>query len=127
MTAPNNTVEWRSFESVKVDTEAAGKLRQLDDGSFLITANASTNDAYRILVRIDSPRVAAVRLRALPHEALPKNGPGLAADGSFALSEFYIDSEGGTHRFNDAFADDEQSAYPARAATDGRGVAIGLG
>jgi hypothetical protein len=119
VTAPNKAAEWRSFESVKVDTEAAGKLRQLDDGSFLITANASANDAYRILVRIDSPRVAAVRLRALPHEALPKNGPGLAADGSFALSEFYIDSEGGTHRFNDAFADDEQSAYPARAATDG--------
>jgi hypothetical protein len=88
----------------------------------LITANASANDAYRILVRIASPRVAAVRLRALPHEALPKNGPGLAADGSFALSEFYIESEGGSHRFNDAYAptaDDEQIAYPARAAADG--------
>ncbi len=120
--AANKVVEWRSFESVKVDTEAAGKLRRLDDGSFLITANASANDAYRILVRIASPRVAAVRLRALPHEALPKNGPGLAADGSFALSEFYIDSEGGGHRFNEAFApavEDEQIAYPARAATDG--------
>ncbi len=119
VTAPSKAVEWRSFESVKVDTEAAGKLTQLDDGSFLITTNASANDAYRILVRIDSPRVAAVRLRALPHKALPKNGPGLAADGSFALSEFYIDSEGGSHRFNDAFADDEQGAYPARVATDG--------
>jgi len=119
VTAPSKAIEWRSFESVKVDTEAAGKLKQLDDGSFLITANASANDAYRILVRIGSPLVAAVRLRVLPHEALPKNGPGLAADGSFALSEFYIDSEGGGHRFNEAFADDEQSAYPARAATDG--------
>jgi hypothetical protein len=119
VTAPNEAVGWHSFESVKIDTEAAGKLRQLDDGSFLITANASQNDAYRILVRIGSPRVAAVRVRAMPHESLPKNGPGLAADGSFALSEFYIDSEGGTHRFNEAFADDEQSAYPARAAADG--------
>ncbi len=119
VTAPNKAVEWVSFDSVKFDTEAAGKLQRLDDGSFLITANASTNDAYRILVRIASPRVAAVRLRVLPHEALPKNGPGLAADGSFALSEFYIDSEGGRHAFNDAFADDEQSAYPARAASDG--------
>ncbi len=122
VTAPNKAIAWHSFESVKVDTEAAGKLRQLDDGSFLITANASANDAYRILVRIDAPRVAAVRLRVLPHEALPKNGPGLAADGSFALSEFYIDSEGDQHRFNEAFAttaEDEQSAWPARAAADG--------
>ncbi|MGH9843415.1 MAG: PSD1 and planctomycete cytochrome C domain-containing protein [Blastocatellia bacterium] len=122
VTAPNKAVEWLPFEVVKFDTEAAGKLRRLDDGSFLIAANASANDAYRILVRIDSPRIAAVRLRVLPHEALPKNGPGLAADGSFALSEFYIDSEGGQHRFNEAYApsaDDEQPAYPARTATDG--------
>jgi hypothetical protein len=119
VTAPNKTVEWHSIETVKADTEAAGKLRRLDDGSFLLTANASANDAYRILVRIAEQRVAAVRLRVLPHEALPKNGPGLAADGSFALSEFYIDSEGGQHRFSDAFADDEQIAYPARTATDG--------
>ncbi len=119
VTAPIKAVDWVSFDPVKFDTEAAGKLRRLDDGSFLIAANASSNDAYRILVRIDSPRVAAVRLRVLPHEALPKNGPGLAANGSFALSEFYIESEGGNHRFNDAFADDEQSAWPARAASDG--------
>nr|MBP6824460.1 PSD1 domain-containing protein [Acidobacteriota bacterium] len=117
--APNKPVEWVSFDPVKFDTEAAGKLQRLEDGSFLITSNASVNDAYRILVRIASPRVAAVRLRVLPHEALPKNGPGLGADGSFALSEFYIDSEGGRHGFGDAFADDEQSAYPARSASDG--------
>ena len=119
VTASIKEVDWVSFDPVKFDTEAAGKLQRLDDGSFLTASNASSNDAYRILVRIDSPRVAAVRLRVLPHEALPKNGPGLAADGSFALSEFYIESEGGNHRFNDAFADDEQIAWPARAAIDG--------
>ncbi|MEK7834378.1 MAG: PSD1 and planctomycete cytochrome C domain-containing protein, partial [Acidobacteriota bacterium] len=119
VTATKKEVEWVSFDPVKFDTEAAGKLQRLADGSFLITSNASVNDAYRILVRIASPRVAAVRLRVLPHEGLPKNGPGLAADGSFALSEFYIDSEGGRHGFNDAFADNEQRAYPARSASDG--------
>jgi hypothetical protein len=119
VTATNKAVEWLPFEVVKFDTEAAGKLRRLDDGSFLITASASANDAYRILGRIDSPRVAAVRLRVLPHGGLPKGGPGLGADGSFALSEFYIDSEGGRHAFADAFADDEHPSYPARAAVDG--------
>jgi hypothetical protein len=119
VTAPNKPVEWVSFDPVKFDTEAAGKLQRLNDGSFLIASNASVNDAYRILVRIASPRVAAVRLRVLPHEGLPKNGPGLGADGSFALSEFYIESEGGNHRFGDVFADDEQVAYPARTAADG--------
>ncbi len=120
--APNKPVEWVGFDPVKFDTEAAGKLQRLEDGSFLIKENASTNDAYRIQVRIASPRVAAVRLRVLPHESLPKNGPGLGPDGAFALSEFSIISEGGGHSFNDAFATsaaDEESDYPARAAADG--------
>ena len=120
--APNKPVEWVGFDPVKFDTEAAGKLQRLEDGSFLIKENASTNDAYRIQVRIASPRVAAVRLRVLPHESLPKNGPGLGPDGAFALSEFSIISEGGGHNFNDAFATsaaDEESEYPARAAADG--------
>jgi len=118
VTAPAKAVEWFPFELVKQETEAHGKLQRLEDGSFLATANASQNDAYRILVRISSPRVAAVRLRVLPHESLPQHGSGLGADGSFNLSEFYIESEGGGHRFSDAFADDEQSAWPARTATD---------
>ncbi len=119
VTAPKKEVEWVSFDPVKFDTEAAGKLQRLPDGSFLITSNASVNDAYRILVRINSTRVAAVRLRVMPHESLPKNGPGLAADGSFVLSEFFIDSEGGRHPFQEVFADDEQVEFPAGSAADG--------
>ena len=118
VSAPDKPVEWFPVETVKLETEAHGKLQQLEDGSFLVTANASQNDAYRVLTRIRSSRVAAVRLSVLPHQALPNNGTGLGADGSFVLSEFYIESEGGGHRFSDGFADDEQNAWPARAATD---------
>ncbi len=122
VTAPNKPVEWRSFELVKADTEAAGNLTQLADRSFLITSNAAVNDAYRIQVRIGAPRVAAVRLTVLPHEALPNRSSGLGADGSFVLSEFSIISEGGGHNFSEAFtpaAEVEQNGYPARAAADG--------
>lgn len=118
VTATSKAVDWKTFEVVKFETEAHGKLQRLEDGSFLMATSASQNDAYRILVRIASSRVAAVRLTVLPYEGLPKNGPGLGANGAFALSEFYIESEGGAHRFSDVFADDEQSAFPARAASD---------
>jgi mono/diheme cytochrome c family protein len=119
VTATSKSVEWFPFETVRAETEAHGNIQQLEDGSFLVTTNASQNDAYRVLVRIRSPRVAAVRLRVLPHETLPQQSSGTGADGSFTLSEFYIESEGGNHHFSEAFADDEQTAFPAYAATDG--------
>jgi Protein of unknown function (DUF1553)/Protein of unknown function (DUF1549)/Planctomycete cytochrome C len=113
-----SAVEWIPLDVIEFDTEANGALKMLEDRSLLIASPASPNDAYRVLGRIPSPRVAAVRLRVLPHEALPKSGPGLAADGAFVLSEFTCETEGSGQRFADAFADHEQSGYPARAAID---------
>jgi hypothetical protein len=76
--------------------------------------NGSLNDAYRLLGTIGQAAVPAVRLTVLPQAGRP----GLAADGSFVLSEFYIESEGGGHRFADAFATEELPGWPARTATD---------
>src|SRR5262245_49788911 len=111
-------VEWKPLNVIEFDTEANGTLKMLDDGSLLIASPASPNDAYRVLGRIASPRVAAVRLRVLPHEVLPNHGPGLAANGNFVLTEFICETEGTSPRFADAFADHEQSGYPARTAID---------
>jgi len=111
-------IEWRPLEVKDFDTEANGTLKMLEDGSLFIAAPASPNDAYRIAGRISSPRVAAVRLRVLPHEALPNNGPGLAANGNFVLTDFICETEGTRPKFADAFADHEQSGYSARTAID---------
>ncbi len=113
-----SAIEWKPLDVREFDTEANGTLKMLEDGSLFIASPASPNDAYRVAGRIASPRVAAVRLRVLPHEALPKNGPGLAANGNFVLTEFICETEGARPRFADAFADHEQSGYPARAAID---------
>ena len=117
--ATARSVEWMPLDLVSFDTEANGTLKMLPDRSLLIASPASPNDAYRVLGRFTIPRVAAVRLRVLPHESLPKNGPGLAANGNFVLTEFVCETEGTAPRFAEAFADHEQSGYPAHAAIDG--------
>jgi len=111
-------IEWKPLDVREFDTEANGTLKMLEDRSLLIASPASPNDAYRVLGTIALPRVAAVRVRVLPHEALPKNGPGLAANGNFVLTEFICETEGTRPNFADAFADHEQSGYPARGAID---------
>jgi len=118
VSAPAKPVEWLPFRVIKYDTEAGGPLRQLADGSFQVTKNGSPNDAYRLLGTIDRPGVPAVRLTVLPVEGVPAGGSGLGRDGSFVLSEFYIESEGGGNRFAEAFAAEEQPGWPARTATD---------
>jgi hypothetical protein len=111
-------VDWKPIDVIDFDTEANGALKMLDDRSLLITSPASPNDSYRVAGRFTEPIVAAVRLRLLPDEALPKTGPGLAENGGFILSEFYCDTEGGRQNFAYAFADQEQSGFPAQAALD---------
>jgi hypothetical protein len=130
VSAPAKPVEWLPFRVIKYDTEAAGPLRQLADGSFLITRNGSLNDAYRLLGTIDRPGVPAVRLTVMGGDELPVGGPGLGTDGSFVLSEFYIESEGGGHRFAEAFTVEEAPGWPARTATDNdrrTGWSVGAG
>jgi hypothetical protein len=117
-TSTSSSVNWVPLNVINFDTEANGTLKTLDDRSLLVTAPASGNDADRVAGRISNPRVGAVRLRVLPHESLPQNGPGLAENGNFVLTEFIGETEGTQPRFTEAFADQELSGYSARTAID---------
>src|SRR4029079_4414185 len=59
----------------------------------------------------ESGIVTAVRLEALTHSSLPKNGPGRANNGNFVLSQFDFDADGVPHRFRKAVADHSQKGY----------------
>jgi mono/diheme cytochrome c family protein len=116
--APPQKIEWTPFRAFRTLTEAHAQIELQADGSYIVPANGSIHDAYLLLGRLDRPEVPAVRLRFEPEANLPNGGPGLGQDGAFLLSEIYIESEGGAHRFIDAFASEEDPAWPARAATD---------
>ena len=116
--APPGPVEWTPFKAFRVKTEAHAKIEAQEDGSYFVPANGSIHDAYLLLGRLERPELPAVRLRLETEARLPNQGPGLGEGGAFLLSDVYIESEGGAHRFLDAFAAEEEPAWPARAATD---------
>ena len=116
--APPGPVEWTPFKAFRAQTEAHATIQPQEDGSYFVPANGSIHDAYLLLGRLERPELPAVRLRLEPEARLPRQGPGLGETGDFLLSEVYIESEGGAHRFLDAFAEEEDPAWPARAATD---------
>jgi hypothetical protein len=77
-----------------VETEAKSQggatFRRLEDGSQLAEGAKPANDTYTLVVRTQAKGITAVRLEALAHASLVKNGPGRASNGNFALSNFTV-------------------------------------
>jgi hypothetical protein len=110
--------KWSPGEYVEYDTTSNAGFRRLDDNSLLGDGRGSFNDTYRIVVKTPLPEVAAVRLRVLTHESLPKNGPGTASNGNFVLTNFDATIGSEDLAFASATADHEQPKFPVSAAID---------
>lgn len=109
---------WSTARYLEYDTANNAGFRLLPDNSLLADGRASFNDRYRILVAPPATPVRAVRLRVLTHESLPKNGPGLAGNGNFVLTQFTASRKNQPIPFASAAADHEQPGYPAAASID---------
>ncbi len=124
------SLKWQPLEYVAYDTTANAGLKLLPDNSLLADGGGSFNDTYRVVARSSLKKIAAVRLRVLTHESLPKGGPGLAGNGNFVLTDFEISVGGMELPVKLASADHFQPNFPAQAAVDGdakTGWAINVG
>lgn len=127
---PSTGSMWSPVRVVSARTESGAELDVLDDGSLLAPADVSPTDRYTVTIASDLPRIAAVRLRVLTHNSLPKRGPGRAGNGNFVLTEFRLRADGADQKFTQAAADHEQPNFSASDAIDGNpktGWAINVG
>ncbi|HEX3725127.1 MAG TPA: PSD1 and planctomycete cytochrome C domain-containing protein [Pirellulales bacterium] len=98
-------------------------LRVLGDGSVLASGDQTKSDLYKVSLSTGLPKIRALRLEVLPHDSLPKNGPGRIAYegpfGDFFLSEFrayHNDQAVAIKRASHSFASGNNTAS---AAIDG--------
>ncbi|GEP44668.1 DUF1549 domain-containing protein [Brevifollis gellanilyticus] len=104
-TAPMNQPKWENYldlstewHPLDVKVQRAGgveKLEVLPDGSVLAKAmpeGRQTAGNYQLLGKTDLANITAIKLEMLPDDRLPNNGPGLAPDGNFVLSELVVTS-----------------------------------
>jgi hypothetical protein len=75
---------WQALTPQTASAQSSAKLTVLDDQSILSESNAKT-DRYTLVCSPAAPRLAAIRLEALPLNSLPNRGPG-RADGNFVIS-----------------------------------------
>ena len=109
---------WEPAKYVEYDTASGAGFQLLPDNSLLSDGRGAANDTYRVVARTNLPQVAAVRLRVLTHDSLPKNGPGRASNGNFVLTQFTASLAGAAQGLTRAVADHEQPGFPVRAAFD---------
>jgi hypothetical protein len=127
---PTSPAAWSEVTVQSARTESGLALKLLDDQSLLSPENAAATDRFTVTVTSDLPQIAAVRLRVLTHDTLPKRGPGRASNGNFVLTEFQLRVEGVGQKFQRATADHEQPGFPVQGAIDGNpksGWAINVG
>ncbi len=101
---PAADARWQSLDVVEargdkvwLDAEAdgfvafAGRFKALQTRPGRAQGTDNPNDiAYTIVAHTFQKGLTAVRLDAFPDKKLPKSGPGLAADGSFNMTEFSV-------------------------------------
>jgi hypothetical protein len=98
-------------------------LKVLDDDSVLASSDQTKRDVYDLKYKTDLRNITAVRLEVLPHESLPRNGPGRVfyegPFGDFFLSEFTMSADGRPVKFSRATSDYSSGDNKIANAIDG--------
>jgi len=117
---------WVIFETVEARALGGTTFLPLDDGSLLASGPNPNHNTYTFVVQTHHPDVAGIRIEALVHESLKKNGPGRAANGNFALSDLRVTAAPMTGpgklvevKLVRSAATFEQKGLPVQAAIDG--------
>jgi mono/diheme cytochrome c family protein len=114
--------------SLKSATNTSALTRRPDKSVFATKRTASTDtgtDSYTINFQTGLPEITAIRLEALPDDALPGKGPGRADNGNFVLTNVEITIDGQPARIAKASADYSQNKHPVAHAIDADPVGTG--
>jgi hypothetical protein len=112
--------EWLTLAHVDAKSKRGANLLELPDHSIRASGLSPDNDIYLIETTV-RPGTTALRLEALPDEALNGNGPGRSSNGNFILSGFAVEAttNGGNPaavKIKSATADFEQAKFPVADA-----------
>ncbi len=121
--------EWKPLVATELHAEGGAELKRLEDKSIFAGPGAPMETYTVTFPPTDAP-VAALRLRVLTHESLPKNGPGRATNGNFVLSRVEVLSAGKAVAISHVQSDHDQPGFPADNVIDGSaktGWAINIG
>ena len=116
---PTIHLGWQQPTDVAIKSEAEAKFEVLEDGSLLALGERAAQDTYQINLPIPEKGLSAFELELLPHPSLPRQGPGLAGNGNFVLSECEIWRDDAQLSLSEAIASHSQGGWEIEKSIDG--------
>ncbi len=87
---PGDTGQWLILDVAEMKSSGGATLTKQDDGSVLATGKNADFDTYTLVANTDLVGLTALRLEALSHSSMVKNGPGRADNGNFDLTDVKV-------------------------------------
>src|SRR5439155_11838625 len=81
---------WIIPEPKQQRSAGGATVTKLDDGSVLISGTNPPIETLVFTYTTELKEIKAIRIEALTHRSLVKNGPGRAANGNFALTDLKV-------------------------------------
>ncbi|HEX8912328.1 MAG TPA: DUF1549 and DUF1553 domain-containing protein [Humisphaera sp.] len=115
-------VRWQPLRPSDMKSNAP-TLTLLDDGSVLASGDITKSDTFDLTFKAAPKNITGVRVEALPHESLPKNGPGMVyyegPIGDFCLSELTLKAGATDGKFVRTAHDYAAGNFESAKAIDG--------
>ncbi len=115
---------WTLLELKEMKSRGGASFTRMDDGSVFVGGKNPDKEVLTLVAHTHQKGITEFRLEALADLYLVKSGPGRAANGNFALSDFRVTAaplKGGPAipvKLKNARATYEQNGLPVRAAID---------
>ena len=81
---------WEVLDLSRIESRGGATLEKLPDGSVLATGTNPDPDRYLLGAGFSTQGIRALRIEALTHSSMPRNGPGRASNGNFGLTDLKI-------------------------------------
>lgn len=114
------TLQHEAVKIVKVESKAGAQFEKLEDGSLLASGKQVKGERYQVKLAPVDKAVTSLQLEALPHDSLPRQGPGRSSGGNFVLSEVRVKAGGKSIMTHSPKASFEQKSFGAAGAVDGK-------
>ena len=82
--------DWMILDHLQPKSLDGATFSKQADGSFLVGGKNPANDRWVLTAELQTMGLNAIRIESLTDKSMPRNGPGRAGNGNFALSDIRV-------------------------------------